>query len=78
MHEMIIIGGGISGLYFAYELKKQFPKISIHILEKEGRIGGRMGSESFHGISLPMGAGVGRKKDKLLIKLLKELEIEYT
>jgi hypothetical protein len=78
MYDFIIVGGGIAGLYTAYQLKKQFPKINLCILEKEERIGGRMGSEEFHGVSIPMGAGVGRKKDVLLIQLLKELNIPYT
>jgi len=78
MYDFIIIGGGIAGLYSAYQLKKRYPKINLCILEKEERIGGRMGSEDFHGVSVPMGAGVGRKKDTLLIQLLKELNITYT
>jgi hypothetical protein len=78
MYDFIIIGGGIAGLYSAYQLKKRYPKINLCVLEKEGRIGGRMGSEEFHGASIAMGAGIGRKKDVLLIQLLKELKIHYT
>ena len=73
--EIIIIGAGISGLYAAYKLKTLYPKSNITILE-QNQIGGRMGSQSFEGTDVVTGAGVGRKrKDKLLIKLLKELEI---
>jgi protoporphyrinogen oxidase len=79
MYDFIIIGGGISGLYTAYQLLKNNPKIKFCILEKESRIGGRMGSENFHGIDIPIGAGIGRmKKDKLLIQIMKELKIKYT
>jgi hypothetical protein len=77
MYDFIIIGGGIAGLYSAYQIKKRYPKINLCILEKEERIGGRMGSEDFHGVSIAMGAGVGREKDVLLIQLLKELKISY-
>jgi protoporphyrinogen oxidase len=78
MYDFIIIGAGISGLYAAYQLKQKYPKIRLCILEKEHRIGGRMGSEKFHGVSIAMGAGVGREKDVLLKKLLKELDIPYS
>jgi protoporphyrinogen oxidase len=78
MYDFIIIGGGISGLYTAYQILKHTPQIKIAILEKEARIGGRVGSDSFHGIQIPIGAGVGRKSDTHLIKLMKELKIKYT
>jgi hypothetical protein len=75
--EIIIIGAGISGLYSAYKLKYLYPKSKITILE-QNQIGGRMGTQSFEGTDVVTGAGVGRKrKDKLLIKLLKELKIPY-
>jgi protoporphyrinogen oxidase len=78
MYDFIIIGGGISGLYTAYQILKKTPTLKICILEKESRIGGRVGTDEFHGIQIPIAAGVGRKKDKLLIQLLKELKIKYT
>jgi hypothetical protein len=75
--KIIIIGAGISGLYAAYRIKMLYPKSNITILEQKW-IGGRMGSQFFEGTEVVTGAGVGRKrKDKLLIKLLKELEIPY-
>lgn len=78
MYDFIIIGGGISGLYAAYQILKKTPKLKIAILEKEARIGGRVGSDSFHGIQIPIGAGIGRKSDTYLIQLMKELKIDYT
>lgn len=72
--DYIIVGAGIAGLYTAYELKKKVPEHSILILEKENRIGGRMGTVPFHGSQIPIGAGVGRwNKDVLLKQLLTEL-----
>lgn len=76
---MIIIGGGIAGLYSAFLIQKLNPSIKLLILEKESKreIGGRIGSYSFYGSQLATGAGVGRKKkDLLLINLLKELKIK--
>lgn len=75
----IIIGAGIAGLYAAYNLKKK--NIPFLVLEKSNKknIGGRMGSPLFHGTHVAKGAGIGRKKkDKLLIRLLNELDIPYS
>lgn len=77
---VIIIGSGIAGLYSAYKIKKSNPSIKITILEKNSKaqVGGRMRSELFYGVNVVIGAGIGRKKkDKLLIKLLNELNIDY-
>ena len=78
---VIIIGGGIAGLYSAYKIKKINPNVKFTILEKnrKSEIGGRMRSELFYGVNVAVGAGIGRKrKDKLLIHLLHELNVEYT
>ena len=84
MHDIIIIGSGISGLYAAYNIKKNSPDTSFIILEKYKKhwIGGRTSNEVFYGSEIVTGAGFGRKtKDKLLYKLLDELDLktyEYT
>jgi len=75
-YDIVIIGGGIAGLYSAYTIKKLSPDTSFVLLERDRKewIGGRMGNDTFYGASVVVGAGIGRKKkDKLLIKLLKEL-----
>lgn len=74
--DIIIIGSGIAGLYSALKIKKYSPKTRFLILEKNDKkaIGGRWGNEIFHGSTIVTGAGIGRKKkDKLLLKLMKEL-----
>ena len=74
--EIIIIGGGIAGLYAAHKIKKISPNKNIILLEKEHVLGGRANNEMFQGTSVVTGAGIGRKKkDKLLLKLMRELEI---
>lgn len=79
-YDIIIIGGGISGLYSAYNIKKMSPKTNFIILEQHKKkwIGGRINNETFYGVKIVTGAGIGRKKkDILLINLLKELNVPY-
>lgn len=79
-YDIIIIGAGLSGLYSAYNITKMDPSIKYLILEsnKKQYIGGRVGNDHFYGVPIVVGAGVGRKDtDKLLIKLLNELNIDF-
>jgi len=79
-YDIIIIGSGIAGLYAAYNIQKMSPSTSFIILEKykTNWIGGRTSNDIFYGTQVVTGAGIGRKhKDKLLIHLLKELDIPY-
>jgi hypothetical protein len=84
MYDIAIIGAGISGLYSAYKIKKQYAQFHAHnktfiVLEKEHRskIGGRTGNVDFHGVQVAKGAGVLRThKDHSMIRLLKELHVK--
>lgn len=66
--DVIIIGAGISGLYAAYQIKHvSSPNTSFLVLEKSNKqwMGGRTGNESFYGVDVVTGAGIGRKnKDR--------------
>jgi len=75
IYDVVIIGSGISGLYAAYKIKRQSPNLSILVLEKHKRrwIGGRTSNEDFYGVSIATGAGIGRKRDKLLKNLIRDL-----
>lgn len=80
-YDIVIVGGGIAGLYSAYNILKMEPKTRVLILEayKKKWFGGRTGTVDFYGTPIPKGAGVGRKnKDYLLIDLLKELKVPYS
>ena len=68
--EVIIIGGGISGLYAAYELKKL--KIPFRLFEAGSRWGGKIQSLQ----SEEWGGYEFSKNDKVLLKLKKELDLE--
>lgn len=41
MHDIIMIGGGISSLYAAYKLLQKDPDLSILLLERDSRLGGK-------------------------------------
>lgn len=77
IYDYIIIGGGISGLYTAYKIKQLDKKSTYLILEKNKKIGGRLGNYKFYGTNVVTGAGIGRKKkDKLLLNLVRKLKID--
>jgi hypothetical protein len=78
IYDDIIVGSGISGLYYAHLLTKNYPHKKFLILESSDRIGGRVGQTMFHDTKIVYGAGVGRfDKDKLLVGLLDELGVKY-
>jgi monoamine oxidase len=77
MYDFVIIGGGISGLYTAHSILCRFPNKQIVILEKETRLGGRIYTFKNKYVSnIEAGAGRFHKKHKLLIELIKLLNLE--
>jgi hypothetical protein len=76
IYDYVIVGGGIAGLYAGYKLSETQDKILI--LEKNSYLGGKAKKIEFHGSQITIGAGIGRyTKDKLLKKLLGDLEIPF-
>ncbi|AYV78101.1 MAG: amino oxidase [Edafosvirus sp.] len=75
IYKYIIIGAGITGLYFAYNLEKKKIKDYL-IIEKNDHIGGRISVTKFHGADINLGAGIVGKHNKNLIRLCEELNIK--
>ena len=79
MHDIIIIGGGISGLFTYYSLKKKYNDINVVLLEKNDYFGGRIyqHNENILGnnFSFPAGAARFNKNHTEVIKLLKEFKL---
>lgn len=78
MYDIIIIGGGISGLYTAYKISKsaKYAHTRITLLEKEEYLGGRVFTYHDKYMDVEAGAGRFRNKHKLLLGLLRELNLE--
>lgn len=71
--ELVIIGGGMSGLMSAYLLPEKKPVI----LEQAGRFGGNAKGESWNGLHYSIGAAylIKPEEDSGLFKILKDLGI---
>ena len=70
----VIIGGGISGLYLAYELSKNNDASKISIYEKTPRLGGRVYTKK-NTITYDIGAGRFAYTHKYILNLINELKL---
>lgn len=76
MHDLIIVGAGMAGLYMAYSVLERAPQTNLVILEREDRIGGRAGTVIYQDVPIVTGAGIGRRqKDRLLYDLMTTLKL---
>ena len=77
-YDIIIVGGGISGIYTMYNLKKKYPKLKVLLVEKEDRFGGRVYTyhERIDNKIYQMDLGAGRIgfHHNLMIDLINERE----
>ena len=77
--DIIIVGGGFSGLYATYSLLKKYPQARIAIIEKLNRLGGRIITEQEYGHTLEYGPmRFEPELQKKFSDLLKELSIPTT
>ena len=70
----MILGGGIAGLYTAYQLLKQNPDRKLVILERE-HWGGRIYTYSDSYMTVEAGGARFSNQHKLLLELLKEFNL---
>jgi hypothetical protein len=79
-YDIVIIGGGIAGVYTMYNLKKNYPNLKVLLLEKANRFGGRV--YSFHkklnnqDYIMDLGAGRIGHHHELMVDLIKQLKLE--
>lgn len=70
---LIIVGGGIAGLYLGYNLLDTY---RVTILEKSNRLGGRILTRNYRGFSFESGAGRFSRCHTNLYKLLENLDFK--
>jgi cytochrome b involved in lipid metabolism/UDP-galactopyranose mutase len=75
MYDIIIVGGGISGLYCCYNILKYNPKLKVCIIEKSGRWGGRIYTKYKDGLSFESGAGRFHSSHKNLMHLINKFKL---
>ena len=76
-YDIIIIGGGIAGIYTLYSLSKKHPNLKILLLEKYKTLGGRVSTYKDKYMTLEKGAGRFSNSNILFIQLLDELHIKH-
>ena len=76
IYDVVIVGGGIAGLYSAYRLLQKKPNTKLLLIEKQSDLGGRI--FTYHDKTMTVEAGAGRfaKTHTYLWELLRELYLE--
>ena len=75
-YDLIVVGGGISGIYFIYQYLKLNKNKKILLVESRTRLGGRILTANNNGEIYEIGAGRFSDKHVLLNSLLRELNLE--
>ena len=76
IHDIVIIGGGISGLFLAYNLIQSRKYNDILLLESSSELGGRIRTEQIDGYPIEMGGARFSDNHVYLLSLLRELGLE--
>lgn len=78
MPEITVIGGGITGLTAVYRLQQLLPHASIRLVERDGRLGGKLLTEQCEGYLIEGAADSFLSRKTAAIELCRELGIEGT
>jgi protoporphyrinogen oxidase len=71
--DVLIIGGGLSGLNAARILSQELPEASIALIEARDRLGGRTNTIDINGELVECGGEMIDRGHKYALNLLKEL-----
>lgn len=75
--DVLIIGGGLSGLIVAHELQHQLPSVNWNLLEAQPTLGGRLANaETTQGYIDMGGAWIWPQQQPFMKELVKKLEIK--
>lgn len=75
-YDVIIVGGGIAGLYTAYNLIKKNKKASVLLVESSDILGGRIYTVNKDGSTFEAGAARFHSNQYRIMNLVKELKLE--
>lgn len=73
MYDIIVIGGGIAGIYVTYKIHKKNPMVKVLLIEKENRLGGRIHTFTNDYITVEAGAGRINGSHPHTMDLIREL-----
>ena len=76
IHDIVIVGGGISGLFLAYNLIQDDKYKDILLIEGSSELGGRIRTEKLDEIPLEMGGARFSSKHLKLLSLIKKLNLD--
>jgi len=76
-YDIIIVGGGIAGLYTMYQLSKKYPDKKVLLLEKGSYLGGRVRTFKNKWMDVEEGAGRFSNSHVLFIELIQELGLSH-
>ena len=79
MNDIVIIGGGISGLYILDELTSKYSNLKIKLFERDPKVGGRISTKYYKNGSVKYETGPWRfhHSHQNLIKLLDKYNLKY-
>lgn len=73
---LVVVGGGITGLSAALALSQMAPEAEVTLLESSDRLGGKLHTETFHGVQVETGADSFLTRDDGPIRLCADIGIE--
>jgi len=71
--DVVIVGGGISGLAALHFLRTLRPDLTVSLYESESRVGGTVGTDQVEGYSFDWGPNGFLDREPLTLRLVKEL-----
>jgi oxygen-dependent protoporphyrinogen oxidase len=72
-YDVVIIGGGISGLTALHYLRSRRPELTVQLLEADDRLGGTIGTDLVDGYSFDWGPNGFLDREPLTLQLCDEL-----